>query len=258
MDAIILAGGYPAPDDPLYELADGKNKALIPVGGQPMVQWVLDALCASRHVEGIVVVGLQPGHGLQCSKAIEYMAEGGGMLANIKAGLDYVSLSRPTSERVLLVSCDIPAITPEIVDWRIENAEQVDADLDYAVVRREVMEARFPSSNRSYLRIRDGEYCGGDLNVLRAGLAEREALWERLIAARKSVFRQASLLGWDVLFLALTRLLTLEDAERKVSSRLKLKGHATVSPYAELAMDADKPAQVELLDRDLAGRAAAA
>ena len=251
MDAIILAGGHPAIEDPLYQLADGRNKALIPVGGRPMIQWVIDALSNARQVEQIVLVGLQPETNLQSSKPIEYIPEGMGMLANIKAALDFVRHVRPANEHVLIASCDIPAITPEIVDWRVEAAEQVGADLDYAVVKREVMERRFPGSNRSYLRIRGGEYCGGDLNILRVDLAEREALWERLIAARKSVFRQASLLGWDLLLLALIRRLTLEDAERKVSNRLKLKGHATVSPYAELAMDADKPAQVDLLDRDL-------
>jgi molybdopterin-guanine dinucleotide biosynthesis protein A len=251
MDAIVLAGGHPTIEDPLYEIAGGKNKALIKVGGRPMVQWVIDALSNARRVEQIVLVGLQPGTSLQSAKTIEYIPEGMGMLANIKAALEFVRRVRPAGEHVLLASCDIPSITPEIVDWRIGAAEQVNADLDYAVVTREVMEQRFPGSNRSYLRIRSGEYCGGDLNVLRVDLAEREAFWERLIAARKSVFRQASLLGWDLLLLALTRQLTLEDAERKVSTRLKLKGHATVSPYAELAMDADKPAQVELLDRDL-------
>ena len=251
MDAIILAGGQPTPDDPLFELSNGRNKALIPVAGRPMVQWVIDALCGSRRVEKMVLIGLQPESGLQSSKPTEYMAEGGSMLANVKAGLEYLNLTRPANTHVLLVSCDIPTITPEIVDWRIEKAEQADADLDYAVVRREVMEARFPDSNRSYLRIRDGEFCGGDLNVLRVGLAEREMLWEKLIEARKNVLRQASMLGWDLLFLALTRMLTLENAERKVSSRLKLKGHATISPFAELAMDADKPHQLSILDRDL-------
>jgi molybdopterin-guanine dinucleotide biosynthesis protein A len=251
MDAIVLAGGLPALEDPLYEFAEGKNKALIPVGGRPMIQWVIDALSLAERVERIVLVGLQPGIGLQSQKSIDYIDEGGGMLSNIKAGLEFVNLVRPGNTHVLLASCDIPAITPEIVDWRVEAAEQADADLDYSVVAREVMETRFPDSNRSYLRIRGGEYCGGDLNVLRVGLAEREALWEKLIAARKSVFQQASLLGWDLLILALTRMLTLEHAERKVSTRLKIKGHATISPYAELAMDADKPEQVMILDRDL-------
>ena len=43
MDAIILAGGIPLPEDPLYSYSKGDAKALIDVAGKPMIQWVLDA-----------------------------------------------------------------------------------------------------------------------------------------------------------------------------------------------------------------------
>ncbi|MEJ2011249.1 MAG: NTP transferase domain-containing protein [Anaerolineales bacterium] len=258
MDAIVLAGGTIEPTEPLFELYGETSKALIPIAGRPMVQWVIDALSASQRVDRIVLIGLEPNAGLQSAKEMDCLADNHGILANARAGLEQIRLNRPDSQRVLLASCDIPAITPEIVDWRIEAANQADADLDYAVVSRQVMEQRFPSSRRSFLRIRGGEYCGGDLNVVRIGLVAREELWDKLIAARKNVLRQASLLGWDLLLLTLTRMLTLESAERKVSKRLQLKGRATVSPFAELAMDADKPEQLLLLEGDLSRRAVAA
>ena len=44
MDAIVIAGGIPQPEDPLYTYSHGDSKALIDVAGKPMVQWVLDAL----------------------------------------------------------------------------------------------------------------------------------------------------------------------------------------------------------------------
>jgi molybdopterin-guanine dinucleotide biosynthesis protein A len=257
MDAIILAGGTIKSTEPLFEITGGIKKALIPVAGRPMVQWVIDALCASQRVERIVLIGLESDAGLRSAKKIDYLADGHGILANARAGLEHLRRSRPESQRVLFASCDIPAITPEIVDWRIAAASQADADLDYAVVSRQVMEQRFPSSRRSYLRIRGGEFCGGDLNVLRVGLVERDELWEKLVSARKNVLRQASLLGWDLLLMTLTRMITLETAERKVSARLQLKGRATVSPFAELAMDADKPEQLLLLEHDLSHRVAA-
>ena len=40
MDAILLAGGVPAPDSPLYPYTKGKNKATLEIGGKPMLQWV--------------------------------------------------------------------------------------------------------------------------------------------------------------------------------------------------------------------------
>ncbi len=253
MDAILLAGGSIHEDDPLFEVAGGIKKALLPVAGKPMVQWVLDAVGRAQTVEQIVVVGLEEAVDLAVDKPIHYLSDGGGMLANVKAGLEFIRMTRPDQDHVLLASSDIPAITPEIVDWRIRGAIERNADLDYAVVARATMEARFPESRRSFVRLRDIELCGGDLNVLRVGLVEQEQLWARIIAARKNAFRQASLLGWDLLLLVLTRRVGLERAERLVSKRLGLDGCVTVSPYAELAMDADKPGQLAILEADLRG-----
>ena len=154
----------------------------------------------------------------------------------------------------MLVSADIPAITPDVVDWRVEAAQAAPADIDYSVVSRATMEARFPGVQRSYVRLRDVEVCGGDINVIRTDLVENQALWERLIAARKSARRQAALLGLDLLLLLLTRRMSLAEAERRASARLGLRGRATLSPYAEVAMDLDKPAHLAILEDHLSAR----
>ncbi|MEE9513637.1 MAG: hypothetical protein V3V46_06130, partial [Anaerolineales bacterium] len=78
--------------------------------------------------------------------------------------------------------------------------------------------------------------------------------WERMVAARKSPFRQAALLGFDLLFLMLIRRITINDAVKRVSNRLGLKGRAVISPYAEIGMDIDKPQQLELVISDLSQR----
>ena len=216
-----------------------------------MVQWVLDAVCQAERIDQVVIVGLEEEMGLPGGKPVHYLSDGGNMLANVKAGLEFIRMSRPTEKQVLLASSDIPAITPEIVDWRVRGGQARNADLDYAVVTSATMEARFPGSRRSFIKLRDVEVCGGDLNVLHVGLVEHEQLWERIIAARKNAFRQASLLGWDLLLLVLTRRVGLERAERLVSNRLGLDGCVTISPYAELAMDVDKPGQLAILEEDL-------
>jgi hypothetical protein len=77
-------------------------------------------------------------------------------------------------------------------------------------------------------------------------------LWDRLVEARKSIFKQAALIGLDTLFLLLTRSMTLEGAAKLVGKRLGIKAKATLSPFAELGMDADKPFQVDILREELA------
>jgi hypothetical protein len=116
------------------------------------------------------------------------------------------------------------------------------------------MEARFPNARRSYVHLRGLEVCGGDMNIVRVDLATDDRLWERLLAARKSVWRQASLVGWDTLFFLLLRRLELEVAVQRVSRRLHIRGRAHLFPHAEAGMDVDKPHQLELIRRDLASR----
>jgi hypothetical protein len=120
------------------------------------------------------------------------------------------------------------------------------------------MEARYPASKRSYVHLRDMAVCGGDMNVIQAQtVVAHEGLWKRLIDARKSALKQASLLGYDTLILLMLRLLTLESAERIASRRLGIRGRAVVCPYAEIGMDVDKPHQLEIMRVDLAQRVAA-
>jgi len=255
MDAVVISGGRPGPEDPLYPFTLGKPKALLEVGGRPMLDWVLDALSEAESVRRIFVIGLTEEEARAQSKwAATWLPDQGSMLANIREGLAALRREHPGSERALLVSADIPAITPDVVDWRVEAAQAAPADIDYSVVSRATMEARFPGVQRSYVRLRDVEVCGGDINVIRTDLVENQALWERLIAARKSARRQAALLGLDLLLLLLTRRMSLAEAERRASARLGLRGRATLSPYAEVAMDLDKPAHLAILEDHLSAR----
>jgi hypothetical protein len=114
------------------------------------------------------------------------------------------------------------------------------------------MEQRFPNSNRSYTRLKDAEVCGGDMNMIRANTVNaNEELWDRIVAARKNVFKQAALLGYGNLFLLLSRQLTMDGAVKRVTKRMDITGQAVISPYAELGMDVDKPHQLEILRADL-------
>lgn len=254
MDAIILAGGIPTSEDPLYNSSNGKSKALIDIAGKPMTQWVLDALDGADSVERVVIVGLSAEDNLHSTKTVDYLPENGGMLANLTAGVERLQSLNPSIRQVLLLSCDIPTITSEMIEWRVQGTDP-DSDLEYSVIERETMEARFPGANRSYVRLQDVDVCGGDMNVIHTRLVEDTTFWERMVAARKNPLRQAALLGFDVLFLMLTRRITIDGAVKRVSRRLGLKGRAVVSPYAEIGMDVDKPHQLELVTSDLAQQA---
>ncbi len=258
MYALVLAGGRPSPQDPLYPLTQGRPKALLPLLGKPMLQWVLDALNASQRITHLLVFGVtERDYPWDIRKEVTFFPGQGSMVRNVLHGLQTLARSGHPDEPVLLVSGDVPAITGAILDWVAENALRLGLPVIYHVVKRQAMEARFPGVKRTYVRLRDMEVCGADVNVAHTRLAFREDdLWERIVAARKSPWRQASLIGWGTLLRLLLRRLTLEEAVRRVRERLGLEATALVSPYPEMAMDVDKPQHVTLLERFLRNRQA--
>jgi CTP:molybdopterin cytidylyltransferase MocA len=253
IDAILAAGGEIQPDDPLYTLTQGRPKALLPVAGRPMAQWVLNALAASPRIGRVVVIGLTAEYGLTCGdKPIDYIPSAGGLVENARAGLARVAQLNPQAKWAVWASADVPAVRAEHIDWLIETCSQTDHEFYYNVIERSVMEKRYPASRRTYTHLKDGAVCGGDVNVLATQLASADnPLWNKITLARKSVFRQAALIGFDTLLWLALRRLTLEQAEKIASERMGLRGRAIRCPYAEIGMDIDKPFQYEILLKEL-------
>jgi GTP:adenosylcobinamide-phosphate guanylyltransferase len=253
MDAIITAGGIPRPEDPLYSYSHGDSKALIDVAGKPMVQWVLDALGDAKRVDNVIVVGLSPKSGVTCKKPMYFVSNQGRMLANIVTGMNKALELNKKTQYVLVVSSDIPALKPEMVDWLVDTCMETKDDLYYGVCPRDVMEARFPDSKRTYTHLRDMDVCGADMNLTHVRMAtEHLDMWESLIGSRKSPLKQAGIIGLGTLIALFTRRLTLEDAVQRVCDRIGINGRAIVWSHAEPCMDVDKPSQLELLRADLA------
>lgn len=256
MHALITAGGIPQPGEKLHPYCQGQPKALLPLAGRPMLQWVLDALGTARSVERTIVIGLEESSAPRSRKPLSFIPSQGNMIDNIRAGMRKALEEKPGLQHVLVMSSDIPAITGTMVDWVADEALRTEHDIYFAVVGRQVMEMRFPGSSRTYTHLKDGDVCGGDIGVLRpTTMLAREELWRRIHEARKSPVKQAALLGLDTLLLLLTRQATLADAERLVSQRLAVRGRALLCPYAEVAMDIDKPHQLEILRAELERRA---
>src|SRR5512143_3305794 len=139
MNAIVTAGGIPQPGEPLYEATQGGPKALLDIAGKPMVQWVLDALSGAKNIERVVIVSLSADSGLTCTKPVAYVPNQGGMLQNIRAGIEKVLEMDPQAKHVLAVSSDIPAVTSEMIDWLVKTTMETDHDIYYSVIPKEVM-----------------------------------------------------------------------------------------------------------------------
>lgn len=253
MDAIVVAGGIPLPEDPLYTYTLGNSKALLDIAGKPMVQWVLDALSSAKSIENVIVIGLSAKSGVACAKPLHFLPNQGRMLSNIVTGVEKSQELSPQNEYVMIVSSDVPGIKAEMIDWLAETCLQTHDDLYYGVVPREVMEARYPNSKRTFTRLKGMEVCGADVNVTHVNMAhEHLDTWQQLIGNRKNPLLQARVIGLDTLFQLLFRQLTINDIIERVMARIGVRGRAIIWEHAEAGMDVDKPHQLEIMRADLA------
>jgi molybdopterin-guanine dinucleotide biosynthesis protein A len=255
MDAVILAGGVPQLDDPLYALTQGKPKALLDIAGRPMAQWVLDALTEAAGIAHIILVGLGAEAGLLSPKLAAALPDQGSLLRNVIGGIDRALEISPGDRQVLVGTADIPLITGAMVDEFLAQCADPAFDIHYGTVRRPLMEGRFPESRRTYVHLTDGDLAGADVFVINPEIAyTNRQLWDDLIGRRKSPLRQAMHIGLGTLVRLLLGRLSLAEAERRVTRAMGLTGRAVLVKHAELGMDVDKPFQLEICRQELAAR----
>ncbi len=221
MDAIVLAGGREA-------WARGP-KALYPFGGRPLADWVLSALKGA----GLRVVYVGEAQGLSVRPDL-VLPDTGGILENLASALPH------TQGRVLVCTADLPYLTREAVEFVL--GQDPKAALVYTIVPKEAVEARFPGSKRTYARLREGVFTGGNLLLLDRGLFEKALpLAKKVVALRKKPLALARLVGLDILVLYLLGRLSLGHLEARAQRILGLEARALIVPYAEVGMDLDRP-----------------
>jgi len=254
ISALILAGSSAPEKDRLVEYTRGSPKALIPIAGKPMITYVIAALSGSQYIQHIVVVGFEEPLDIESLVPIDYIPAPGSMVDNFLAGVQHILDQWPETVAIVGSSSDIPLITTPMVDDFIATCLKSDYDLYYNVVERSVMESRFPASERSYVRLREGSFAGGDLSMLRpAAMQANLELVRALAGERKSVRNQARLIGWRTLALLLLRRLSIPRAEARVSQVLGIRGRLVICPYPEIGMDVDKPFQLDIVRAELEG-----
>lgn len=246
-DAVLLAG-YGRQTDALSQAAGVTCKALLPIAGLPMIAHILRALAAADCVQRLWIVGL-PASELPTTFSdvlVRFVPNQGSLVANMLAAAELL----PPDDLALFCSADIPLLTAEALVDIIARCEASGADFCYPIVTRQVMEARFPGSGRSFRNLVDGSFAGGDVYLLRPRtLLANADLARQLTENRKSALGLARALGPAILWRALTHRLRIRDAEACADRLLGCRCRAIVSPYAELAMDVDKPQHLEIVLR---------
>jgi GTP:adenosylcobinamide-phosphate guanylyltransferase len=257
-NALVLAGRRDS-ENPFAEVQGETHRALLDVVGVPMLVRVVRALRASSSVDRIAV-------SIDDQDAFEAVPE----LRKLETRGEithHSSLPSPSrsvqdaldghwlGDRVFVTTADHALLTPKIIDHFAACAEETDADVVVGVVAESVLRATYPSSTRTYLRFRDGGYSGANLFAFRSKRALRAAeFWVRAEAFRKQPWRLARAFGPMTLLLFALRRLSLDETLVRASRVIGCRIRAVPLPFAEAAIDVDRPSDLELVSEILAAR----
>ncbi|MCR4430211.1 MAG: nucleotidyltransferase family protein [Tepidanaerobacteraceae bacterium] len=246
MNALILAGKQA--DGPLRDL--GVSKAMIKINGKEMILYVLEALKAVEYIDRIAVVGDAKDLAFLKNKVDVIVEQEYSMAENIVKGAQEF----PEDEELLVLTCDIPMITPEAIKDFVQKARATGADFNYPIVRREDNDTRYPGVHRTYVRIRDGTFTGGNIVLVRAGIVKKAMERAKyFLAYRKKPWMLAKILGVSFVVKLLLGMLTIKELENRVSDLFGIKAKAVISAYPEIGTDVDKKSDLELAQKVLAG-----
>ncbi len=260
--ALVLAGRR-GPADALAEATGESHRALLEVGGVPMLVRVVRALQHARCVDGIWVSIDEP-RALEASRELAEWIEAGEITPHrsldspsrsVSDALDRIGPEAP----VLVTTADHALLTPEMLDWFAEEAARSGADLVVGAVAASRFRAAFPSARRTFIPLRGDAYSGANLFAFRTPRARRAAaFWVRAERFRKRPWRLVGAFGPVTLLLFGLRRLDLDAALERVSRTIGARVRAALLPFPEAAIDVDRPSDLELASKLLAARESSA
>lgn len=247
LDAIVLAGAGVIKDSGYTQ-----NKALLTIHGKTMIEYVVEALKRSAYIGRILVIG--PREDLLNTLGqsdIEILEPDNSLIDNIVNGINYLGLKRD----LLICSSDIPLLTSRSIDDFIERSVSLGADMAYPIVSKSLSEKYYPEMKRTYTRLKDGTFTGGNIfyinpKIFIGSLNMARALFD----ARKNPLKMARIISISLLVRLVTGTLTIEKAEKRFSKIINAKANAIISDYPELANDIDKQSDLLAASFHLAAR----
>ncbi|NWK96021.1 4-diphosphocytidyl-2C-methyl-D-erythritol synthase [Sphingobium lactosutens] len=253
--AILLAGARPIPD-PLAVAAGVPVKPLAPVGGEPMINRPARALLDHPAIGQMVVLTQRPDvfvadpatAWLSTHPRVRFETGGQGIASSLLALMEQGGLPFP----LLLTTADHVLLDLAMLDQFVAEAQG--ADIAVAMVERATLLARYPESRRTWLKFRDGWWSGA--NIFWFGSAKARpviALWQEVEQDRKKGWKILSAFGPFALIGALLRILTLRGGIARIGRRFGLTARLVAMDSPEACIDADKPADVTLIESILAG-----
>lgn len=235
--ALVLAGGRCS--DELYQATHEPEKAFVKVGGRPLIQLLVGTLQKAPSVGAITLVGNAERLKAQFPEFPQgaILEQLDSLFNNFMKGIGTLK----DVEHALVCACDTPLLAPGMVEDFLARCTDPAIDFYYPISEKSIVERRFPEMKRTYARLAEGRFTGGNLmRVSPRAMARCEPAIREVIVHRKSVPRLASKMGAGFLLKYLLHRLSIRDAEEKAERLLGIRIKAVQVPFPEMGCDLDK------------------
>jgi GTP:adenosylcobinamide-phosphate guanylyltransferase len=248
--AVILAAGR-GPDDPMARAFGIAHKCLLPVAGKPMLLRVVEAL-ARTSIGRPFTLSIE--HGAPVAEALGPSME---LVARVSPedsapASALAAIGKLGRFPVLITTGDHPLLTPAIIEHFTTEAAASSADVLAALASGDTIRAAYPETRRTYFKLAGTDLSGCNLfavmNERGLRLVER---WRHIERNRKHPLRLVTAFGLVPLLEYLTGRLTPERAFTRISRKLGIVAQPVFMPFAEAAIDVDKPDDLVLAERIL-------
>lgn len=241
IDVVVLAGGVDKGE--LAAQTGTPYRPLLEVAGKSILQHILAALSGASRVDRVALVAPDPVLEAADELMVDFLVPAReDFVENLVAGVESMTCDHATqANHVLIITGDLPLITSTAINEFVDRALAARAEVAYPIIPKESSERSFPGGRRTYVRLSDGTFTGGNAVVLtRDFVARSKELISRLYSYRKSPLKLARLFGPGfILGLALGRL-SLRGLERRAGAIVQASVAAIVMEYPELGFDVDK------------------
>jgi hypothetical protein len=124
--------------------------------------------------------------------------------------------------------------------------------LFYPIVSKDANEAVYPGVARTYVKLKDGTYTGGNMVLVAPKFVQgSKQVIQRVVVLRKKPFDIVKLLGFRILVKFIFRCLRIAEVERRVKHLFGINATAVITSYPQIGTDVDKPSDWELAQRVL-------
>lgn len=245
VSVLILAGQRTGVIDPLCAEAGVDRKAVLPLNGRPMINYVLSALDGGALKKPYHISGFDAAYDPRLTQSPSAPGPADSAYKSLENGIEFPCL---------LTTCDHPLLTPQMVAEFLDGAKKSGADFSVGLAEKSIIQPAYPDAKRTYLKFSDTAVSGCNLFYIanKAGLGAI-AFWQDAQHLRKQPLKLARRIGWGVLIKYITKTLSLSDAFAYVSKRLNINANYVLMSAPEAAIDVDKPSDKTLVERILAG-----